>query len=909
AEQNLADAEAVKEAFEDLPPRISPKLQTTLPIFAGALEKLIQLCDKTEITTGNGHVKSYITLLIEELGEAIGVAEETGKTKPLSEFKTKNLKRNSHNKAVLQSETISGRLLSLAGIYRMYSEAMRANGFYDFNDMILRAIHALETHDDLRYTLQERYQFVLLDEYQDTNPDQDRLVRLLTTLPHGDSPNVLSVGDDDQAIMAFQGALSHNLIDFRNYYEGTKQITLKTNYRSHSEILELAEKIITQVPESERAKKSSEKLDAFRKKGADISFKQFKAPLMEYQWVADEIAKIASGDSLASIAVIAPRHEILMDFMPYILEKDLPTEYEKRENILESREMEEILNFCRLINAVSKSLPSNHLWLPVLGIERLGIAPKTILKIASETHEQKISWQKYMLDKASETQDEKLQEVGSRVFAWATALGSQTAKVVIAEIIDYLYKPVEDNFENPGLYNTLSHVTTIWNNLVEAMEKNDFSLGEFLEYVEDCREAGIRVLDKNPFKNLGNAIQVMSAHGSKGLEFDYVFMLNCSENGWNNKRSNNASFPRPENLVSISRANSDEFGRLRLFFVAVTRAKNNLVMTYSENDRKGGDLDPIGFLNGIMEPEKVEIDEKSLRKNITKGLLYQWMEREESSVDVNVILQEKVARFRMSASSFLKYLDLDYAGPDVFKADLLFAMPKIFDAKVELGNVTHNALDYYGKFVKREGRAPDDEKLAGFIREYIENKTNLRQDRLEEYSTHCLGSLKDYVAFAPSLFLPETDDVSEVAISTFWNGVQITGRIDYVLRDDATKILRILDFKTGEPHAKYSDSKLGLYKYRWQLYFYKLLLENDKRYAGYRVVGGSLNFTARDAESGMILPPIEFEFDEKLDKRFRDLLKIVSQRVKKLDFSRPDEAELRKRSNGMMSFEDYLLGE
>ena len=116
--------------------------------------------------------------------------------------------------------------------------------------MILRAINLLEAKPDFKFSMQEKYQFILLDEYQDTNGAQSRIVELLTKnelLPDL-IPNVLAVGDDDQAIMAFQGAKFSNMLDFANFYgDETKIINLTKNYRSHQKILDFAHNIADQI--------------------------------------------------------------------------------------------------------------------------------------------------------------------------------------------------------------------------------------------------------------------------------------------------------------------------------------------------------------------------------------------------------------------------------------------------------------------------------------------------------------------------------------------------------------------------------------------------------------------------------------------------------------------------------------
>jgi len=128
--------------------------------------------------------------------------------------------------------------VAAATIYEQYLSELASQGLFDYDDMILRAIRGLEAHAELRYTLQERYLYLLLDEFQDTNVAQARLVELLTDSPvHEGRPNVLAVGDDDQAIYAFQGANYSHMLSFYQRYKDVTVVPLTQNYRSHADIL------------------------------------------------------------------------------------------------------------------------------------------------------------------------------------------------------------------------------------------------------------------------------------------------------------------------------------------------------------------------------------------------------------------------------------------------------------------------------------------------------------------------------------------------------------------------------------------------------------------------------------------------------------------------------------------------
>jgi DNA helicase-2/ATP-dependent DNA helicase PcrA len=174
-----------------------------------------------------------------ELELSVEHFNQTSKTNLLTEWKRHWLAKDAEGNTIIDGKQVNERLSAAAGIYRRYQAQLKKQKLYDYDDMILRAIETLESNPELKYSLAERYSHIMLDEFQDTNPAQFRLVQLLTDHPvHEGRPNVLAVGDDDQAIYAFQGADHANMLNFAKHYQNVKFISLQENYRSWPELLE-----------------------------------------------------------------------------------------------------------------------------------------------------------------------------------------------------------------------------------------------------------------------------------------------------------------------------------------------------------------------------------------------------------------------------------------------------------------------------------------------------------------------------------------------------------------------------------------------------------------------------------------------------------------------------------------------
>ena len=195
-----------------------------------------------------GNIENEANIYLFELDQIISAeeAKEKPSSSPLSRWKDKRFEKDENGNYRLKNVVANKKLLSLAGVMAKYDEFLKEEGLFDFSDMIEEAIRILKEDKGFLATLSERYQYILLDEFQDTNPSQAELIYLLTDY---ENPIVMAVGDDDQAIFEFQGANASNFIDFQNHYDA-KVVVLKDNYRSTAEILKLSRHIADQLESS-----------------------------------------------------------------------------------------------------------------------------------------------------------------------------------------------------------------------------------------------------------------------------------------------------------------------------------------------------------------------------------------------------------------------------------------------------------------------------------------------------------------------------------------------------------------------------------------------------------------------------------------------------------------------------------
>ncbi|HRQ86912.1 MAG TPA: ATP-dependent helicase, partial [Candidatus Saccharibacteria bacterium] len=220
--------------------RMSAKL--VAPI-SSALEKLQQYNAMNQTVY---EIPSLVSVAATSLEAALAEVESTGKTPALSAWKRQWFSGTGESFG-LKAREQSKKLHAVSSVYYSYLTRMEGAGLYDFDDMILQVVQQLEYNDDLRFSLQEKYLYVSVDEFQDTNLAQMRIIHSLTNNPVAEGkPNILVVGDDDQAIYSFQGANVSNILNFKHHFPATKIIALTDNYRSTEPVLQQARDIIIQ---------------------------------------------------------------------------------------------------------------------------------------------------------------------------------------------------------------------------------------------------------------------------------------------------------------------------------------------------------------------------------------------------------------------------------------------------------------------------------------------------------------------------------------------------------------------------------------------------------------------------------------------------------------------------------------
>jgi DNA helicase-2/ATP-dependent DNA helicase PcrA len=500
-------------------------------------------------------------------------------------------------------------------IYPRYLEALKSMNVLDFDDLLLLVLKLFRKHPDVLETYRESFQYIMVDEYQDTNRVQYDFIKLLA----GKKNNLCVVGDDDQSIYGWRGADISNILDFEKDFPGTLTVRLEQNYRSFDHILKAANGVI-----KNNISRMEKSLWTQRGDGPKVNIFKAEDTGDEAEWIADRISMITDQKNIPyeDFAVIYRANTFSRPFEEALRSKQIPYSVVGGTSYFERREIRDVVAWLKIIANPSDDLSL----LRAITAPRRGLGASAIKSISDFAQSKSIN----ILDafgRADEIDGLSRRALSSAETFYALihryrdklSKGKNTATAVkelleeihFREYINHLYKGPEAAFrriENlDGLVDSIDHY--------ESRERSP-SLQGFLESM-----ALIDMLEEKEEKQ-GQGVTLISFHSSKGLEFPVVFIVGAEEELIPHKKS-----------VDTSSGVEEE---RRLFYVGITRAMKELFITYTEKRRKYGKEKPSvpsRFIKEIPEDVLIEIDR------------FVHMEPEEEKAYVKSMYENFMARF------------------------------------------------------------------------------------------------------------------------------------------------------------------------------------------------------------------------------------------------------------------------
>src|SRR3989338_3963986 len=746
--------------------------------------------------------------------------------------KIQNLKREGidtkeYKKIISESEEMLqkdiDKNVELYKIYELYQSKLKSYGRYDFEDMINFVIEKFKTSPAILQKYQERFQYFLVDEFQDTNFSQAELLYQLSSY-WDPNPNLFVVGDDDQSIYRFQGASIENIIEFNKKYPNSLKISLTENYRSNQRIIDSSESVIAKnkLSISTALKIDKNQKSKIKEAGNDkcISYGEFSTSYTENHFIAQEVKKlIESGEKPNEIAIIYRNNSDAKDIADMFSRMGIEYTLEGGENVLESGLIIRLMHILKVILKIRNKSEDIDLF-TLLNYEFLEIKGLDILKLSRFASTRKLNL--FEAISHSEIAESKIENIKvlkaffEKIVYWNELSANVTFMKFLEQVID------ESGFLNwilnkDNSYELLNKLNSF---LSEAKRlnysKKNLSLEVFLNYVDLMVDNGLGISEKTIDVET-KAVKLTTAHKSKGLEFKHVFIPKFMDKKWGNAINRDLVKLPTSILKTIDLSNEKaiknqlEEDERRLFFVVLTRAKENITITSAKSNQTAKYqkiASPSMFLYEIPNENINAIDiqkHEESASEILKQILTPY-KTEEITIDEKGFLKDSLKNFKISASSLNTYLECGYK----FKLEYLFKTPQQKTRSLILGSSVHRALEKANKDTQSKKPVLIDKVLSDFSESLKSEILNDKEFSEIEKEGHSI--LKIYHETYKHEFYCEVEN-SILHVEKFFgwgfsrplldNKIHLQGKVDKIeILDKSKREIKIIDYKTGMPKSR-----------------------------------------------------------------------------------------------------------
>lgn len=809
-----------------------------------------------------GWTAEYINNAIDLYLNEIPSREEFIYQRAYKQFKKGDLKQTQIDLVTERME----KLRAAVNEFNRFKELMKKRNRYDFDDMIIWVLDAFKENKLLLAKYQEQFQYILVDEYQDTSGTQNHLVEML--ISYWDHPNIFVVGDDDQSIYRFQGANIENMEKFADTYSKEIQTVILTeNYRSTQPILDVAKSLIDR--NNERLVKKipglSKELIASNRKINGLTnppiLSAFESEQQEMIGITIAVEKLLlEGIEPGKIGIIYKENKYGESLSNYFKLKQIPVYSKRSLNILE-------LPLAKKITLVLKYLAAEHdtpfggdeMLFEILHFNWFGIPPIEIAKISATVADKrfgndKTNLRRYILELANLPAKDLfsvpingLQKAINSLEKLIGDVPNVTLPSLFENIIretgvlSYIMQHQEKHW-------LLQELTGLFNFLKEETSRNpSLNLEELITAIELMEKEGI-ILPLVQVSGSDKGVNLLTTHGSKGLEFEHVFLAGCNASYWEKKRKPGGGYSMPDTMFTSQPVFSEEEELRRLFYVALTRAEKFLHISYSNFKIDGKPLEPSMFTAEIQEVYELTLNKEVLSKDIiSEFAILQYQESivpQIEKIEANFI-ERVLEKFVMNVTALNNYLKC----PLQFYFNNLVRVPSGKSESTEFGSAVHYALQKFFQLMQDNNQFPTKQQLIEdfewYMKRHRENFTKEQFNRRMEYGGEVLSNyFNTYINEWNKVVVIERT-IKNVIV----NGVPLKGKLDKL--EFNGKMVNVVDYKTGDvekakekllgPNEKQPDGG----DYWRQAVFYKILVDNyDQK--SWQVISSEFDFVEPD---------------------------------------------------------------
>ncbi len=842
---------------------------------------------------------AYLHQQIEVFLDSLPTREEYIYKRKSGKFQKGDIKEAKLEDSKLKMEKLAA-AVSLFPKYEHYLHQMRR---YDFDDMILWVLRAFENNPLLLRNYQERYLYLLVDEYQDTNGAQNTILQQL--MDYWENPNIFIVGDDDQSIYEFQGARLRNITDFYDKFRNhVELVLLEDNYRSSQTILDTSaalidenqKRLINALGDLKLEKHLEAQNETFAQSKRLPKIVSYKNRLQEDTDIVAQIEQLNQANfPLNEVAIIYAQHRQINNIVALLEKKGIPYFSKKRINILHEPLIQNLRTLLEyLVLEHHNPTSGEHLIYQILHFDFLNITASDLLKMSVFMAKNRMNYQQTWRVLLSDEKQlkilgldsvEQIKQFSDCLFQWSLDYVNESLPILVERIVN-----------QSGLIGyVLQHEQKMWYlQLVktffdfvkkEANRKPKQNLRDFLEVLikMDANRLSIPI---NRAIYAKNGVQLVTAHSSKGLEFQKVFIIDAVKDFWEPKSRGGKQFTYPD-TVTLSGEEDEMEARRRLFYVAMTRAKEQLHISYSETNNEEKPLQRAVFLDEIFKnTANIELIEKELPIEDlleAQGLLL--LENQNPKIDLpdKDMVHSLLEGLVLSVSALNRYLKC----PLSFYYEYILRVPSLMSTAAAYGTAMHFALmKLFDKMMESETKSFPSEQafIQYFEKEMIRQEVHFSKKEYHYRLKKGRSVLAAYYQQSINLWPIKVNTELEIK-NVEVEGVPIKGVIDRVDLIDA-QTAHIEDYKTGSTDKKKlkkpTDKKPLGGNYWRQLVFYKVLYESALP-SLHTIRSGAIAYLEPDHQGVFSTETIDLTFDDA--EYMKGLIKDTWSKIQQHEFS------------------------
>lgn len=483
-----------------------------------------------------------------------------------------------------------------AQVYREYQQALKQNNALDFDDLIMKTVELFKLDKEVLASYQDRFRYIMVDEYQDTNTAQFELIRLLALKYQ----NLCVVGDDDQSIYKFRGANIYNILNFEHHFPDATVIKLEQNYRSTQNILDAANAVI-----ANNQGRKEKRLWTDNGAGDKITFEQLDTAAEEADFVARDIARrVRKGEYQYKDGAILYRTNAQSRlFEERFITANIPYKIFGGVNFYARKEVKDLLAYLKTIDNGQDDLAVRR----IINIPKRGIGAASINKVALYAQEQEISFYDAL---CVAEQVPGLGKAAAKIRPFVLFIQSMKAKAKLLSVADLLQEVIETTgyvreLEAEGTDEAEARIENIDELISKAV---DYAEGEEAPTLNGFLENVALVADIDSFDENSDYVVLMTLHSAKGLEFPNVYLAGLED----------GLFPSYMSITSDNSQAEIEEER-RLAYVGITRAKKNLTITSAR----------VRMVRGQTQYGKVSRFVREIPPELLSGKIYEPKTKEE----------------------------------------------------------------------------------------------------------------------------------------------------------------------------------------------------------------------------------------------------------------------------------------